>query len=48
MEVSQTFSNAQKIIELAEKEDWSEEELAKAIKLLHSELQAILNPISPF
>jgi hypothetical protein len=36
LEVSQTLSNAQKIIELAKKEGWSEEELSKAIDLLHS------------
>lgn len=39
MEIKQVVLNAQRIIELAEQEGWSEGELAKAIKLLHSELQ---------
>lgn len=38
MKIKRTVEIAQKIVSLAEKEGWSEEELAKAIKLLHSEL----------
>lgn len=39
MKLKQTISIVNQIIELAEKEGWSEEELAKAVRLLHSELE---------
>jgi len=40
MKISKDLSNVQKIIQLAEENGWSEEELAKAIEILHSSLQS--------
>lgn len=41
MEIKKTLDNAQAIVELAKEEGWSEEELARAINILHSEVKDI-------
>lgn len=39
MELKRTLDNAQAIIELSKDKGWGEKELAKAIKLLHHQLE---------
>lgn len=46
MEIKKTVENARQIIYLAVEEEWSEEELAKAVKLLHSEIADQLLSVS--
>ncbi|WP_248891561.1 hypothetical protein [Bacillus methanolicus] len=48
MKIKKTLEIAQGILNLAEKEGWSEEELAKAIKLLHSEMKNYSLFVDPF
>ncbi|MED3779354.1 hypothetical protein P4560_02155 [Heyndrickxia sporothermodurans] len=44
-EIQKSLEIANSIIKLASREGWSEEELAKAINLLHSELEKTINSI---
>ena len=45
-EMKSILENAQSIVEFAEEKGWSEEELAKVINLLHSELESNINRFS--
>lgn len=45
MKIKKAIEIAQQVIELAEEKDWSEEELVKAIRLLHSEFEELRRSI---
>ncbi|MBL5768019.1 hypothetical protein [Heyndrickxia sporothermodurans] len=45
-EIQKSLEIANSIIKLASREGWSEEELAKAVNLLHSELEKTINSIT--
>ncbi|KYD03483.1 hypothetical protein B4102_3401 [Heyndrickxia sporothermodurans] len=46
LEIQIILEVATSITDLANKEGWSEEELAKAVNLLHSELEKTINSIT--
>lgn len=45
MEIKEVLGRANEIVKLARKMGWSEEELAKAIRLLHSEFEELRRSI---
>jgi len=43
MQMKEIFAKANKVVELAEQNGWSEEELAKVIMILHSHFEQELS-----